>query len=87
MITITGEAKEIATLIEELQGQRNVEFDVEKFAEEFRQKAEKCFAEESNNVPDTHTDGIFRANGTLNISKNRVVTGIPSNLKNALAGL
>ena len=46
MITITGDAKEISALIAELQGQRNVEFDAEKFNEELKQRAGKIFAEE-----------------------------------------
>ncbi|WP_370754884.1 hypothetical protein [Gemmiger formicilis] len=87
MITITGDAKEIATLIEELQGQRNVEFDAEKFVEELSQKVGKVFAGEFNKTQDTYHDGIFRANGTLNVSKDRITTSIPSNLKKEIAGL
>lgn len=87
MITITGDAKEIAALIAELQGQRNVEFDVEKFNEELRQKVGKVFAEEFNKMQDTCHDGIFRANGTINVSKDRITTSIPSNLKKEIAGL
>lgn len=87
MITITGDAKEIAALIVELQGQQKNEFDTEKFKAELSQKVGKVCAEEFNKTQDTSHDEIFRANGTLNVSKDRVNTSLPPNIKSALAGL
>lgn len=71
MVTITGDAKEIAALIEELYRQRKNEFD----AEELRQLVGKILAEEHSKTHSIHIDGIYQQNGKINISKERMNTG------------
>lgn len=71
MITIIGDAKEIATLIEELQRQRKDKFDVE----ELRRLVGKILTEEHSKTHGIHIDGIYQQNGKINISKERMNTG------------
>lgn len=71
MITITGNAKEIAALIEGLYGQRKNEFN----AEELRRLVGKILTEEHSKTHGIHIDGIYQQNGKINISKERMNTG------------
>lgn len=71
MITITGDAKEIAALIEGLYGQRKNESNTE----ELRRSVGKILTEEHSKTHGIHIDGIYQQNGKINISKERMNTG------------